>query len=284
MGGPDTGASLQPGDADLRVTRPMPPRRSVQGGRFVRWHQDTSLPVEEDSWLITYLDVMTLLLVMMVVMLAFSEPSSKKPKALPAASTPVVVAPASAVPDAAPSTALPSGMVASGPVPGAPALIAGGSLVPPAPSVGPSLGRYAHLPLDRLGSQVEVIKGETSVRFRISSELLFASGEASLTPEGLRVLDSLLPTFNLAIDHHIVVEGHTDNTPISTARFPSNWELAAGRAGSVVRHLQSRGLNPTRLRATGYAETRPLESNRTPQGQRANRRVELMLELPRNGG
>jgi chemotaxis protein MotB len=138
------------------------------------------------------------------------------------------------------------------------------------------------LPIDRLGSQVEVIKSESSVRFRISSELLFAPGEAGLTTEGLRLLDTLLPTFNLAIDRHIVVEGHTDDTPISTARFPSNWELAAGRAGSVVRHLQSRGLNPTRLRATGYAETRPIESNRTPQGQRANRRVELILELPRN--
>lgn len=268
------------------AARPQPQRQSLHGGRYARWHQEASLPVEEESWLITYLDVMTLLLVMMVVMLAFSEPGGKKPKTSPTASTPAAVAPVAAVPvsAAAPSTVLPPGMVASGPVPGAPALIAGGSLLPPVPRVAPSPDRYAHLPLDHLGDQVEVIKSESSVRFRINSELLFASGEATLKPEGLRLLDSLLPTFNLAIDRHIVVEGHTDDTPISTARFPSNWELAAGRAGSVVRHLQSRGLNPTRLRATGYAETRPMESNRTPQGQRANRRVELILELPRSNG
>jgi chemotaxis protein MotB len=267
MAGIDAGASRQPGDSVVPAARSVAPRQSVQGGRFARWHQEASPPGEEDSWLITYLDVMTLLLVMMVVMLAFSEPASKTPKA-------VVVA--------KPDAALPVPLaVASGPIPGAPNLIAGGSIVPPTRPPGDP---HEHLPLDQLGNQVEVIKSGSSLRFRISSELLFAPGETSLTPEGLRLLDTLLPTFNLAIDRHIVVEGHTDNTPISTDRFPSNWELAAGRAGSVVRHLQSRGLNPTRLSATGYAETRPIESNRTPQGQRANRRVELILELPRQGG
>jgi chemotaxis protein MotB len=251
----------------------MAQRQSLQGGRFARWHQETSPPVEEDSWLITYLDVMTLLLVMMVVMLAFSEPASKTPKAA------ALAKPDAALP--APLGASAPGVAASGPIPGAPHLVAGGSIVAP---LRPPTSAFEHLPLDRLGSQVEVIKSESSVRFRISSELLFAPGEAGLTPGGLRLLDTLLPTFNLAIDRHIVVEGHTDDTPINTARFPSNWELAAGRAGSVVRHLQSRGLNPTRLRATGYAETRPIESNRTPQGQQANRRVELILELPRNDG
>ena len=276
MAGIEIGPVPQPVDADaVRAVRPRAHRKSVQGGRFARWHQEASLPAEEDSWLITYLDVMTLLLVMMVVMLAFSEPTNKKTRGV-----------AVAQPDSPPAVAVPlavspPGVAASGPLPGAPSLIAGGSIVPP---LRPPSRSVENLPIDRLGSQVEVIKSESSVRFRISSELLFAPGEAGLTVPGLRLLDTLLPTFNLAIDHHIVVEGHTDDTPINTARFPSNWELAAGRAGSVVRHLQSRGLNPTRLRATGYAETRPIESNRTPEGQRANRRVELILELPPNDG
>ena len=271
MDGIEAGAFPQPGEAGadtLRAPRPRAARQSVQGGRFSRWHQEASAPAEEDSWLITYLDVMTLLLVMMVVMLAFSEPVGKKPKA------------AVAMPGAAP-VAAPVAPAVSGPLPGASAVMAGGSIVPP---LRPPIGPFEHLPLDRLGAQVEVIKAERSVRFRISSELLFAPGETGLTPEGLRLLDTLLPTFNVAIDHNIVVEGHTDDTPINTPRFPSNWELAAGRAGSVVRHLQSRGLNPTRLSATGYAETRPIESNRTPKGQQVNRRVELILELPRQGG
>jgi chemotaxis protein MotB len=144
----------------------------------------------------------------------------------------------------------------------------------------PPPGPLDRLPLDELGDNVEGIKAGNTVRFRIRSELLFASGDAGLTPEGRALVDSLLPTFNLAIDHNIVVEGHTDNLRISTDRFPSNWELAAGRAGSVVRHLESRGLNPTRLRATGYGETRPIAPNTTAQGQSTNRRVELILALP----
>jgi chemotaxis protein MotB len=127
---------------------------------------------------------------------------------------------------------------------------------------------------------VEVIKGEGVVRFRISSELLFASGDSDLTPQGQKVIDQLLPALNRVPDYTIVVEGHTDNVPIQTARFPSNWELAAGRAGSVVRHLQSRGLNPTRLRASGFADTRPIASNATPEGRAANRRVEITMESP----
>ena len=273
----ELGASLQPGDAPLRVARATTPRQSVQGGRFARWHQEASQPAEEESWLITYLDVMTLLLVMMVVMLAFSGPANKTSTEKVAGAS---AAPSDA-PVAPPAVASAPIAAASGPVPGAPPLIAGGSIVP---QLRPPIGPFEHLPLERLGAQVAVIKSGDALRFRINSELLFTPGEASLTPQGLRLLDTLLPTFNLAVDRHIVVEGHTDDTPINTANFPSNWELAAGRASSVVRHLQSRGLNPTRLSATGYAQTRPIESNRTLQGQRANRRVDLILVLPRSDG
>jgi len=122
--------------------------------------------------------------------------------------------------------------------------------------------------------------GEGVVRFRISSEILFASGDSALTPAGQAVMDRLLPAFNQAQDHTIVVEGHTDNVPINTVRFPSNWELAAARAGSVVRHLETRGLNPTRLRATGLADTRPIAPNTTAEGRAANRRVEITMEAP----
>lgn len=249
------------------VRPPLPPspqvssvqRKSIHAGRFARWHQESSPPVEEEAWLLTYLDVMTLLLVMMVVILAFSEPAGKPPGEGAAPGGPAVMA-------AAP---------ASAPVPA----VAASEASPPVPPTPPP-GPLDRLPLDALGDNVEVIKAGNTVRFRIRSELLFASGDAGLTPEGRVLVDSLLPTFNLAIDHNIVVEGHTDNLPISTERFPSNWELAAGRAGSVVRHLESRGLNPTRLRATGYGEIRPIAPNTTAQGQRTNRRVELILALP----
>jgi chemotaxis protein MotB len=238
-------------------------RKSIHSGRFARWHLESNPPAEEEAWLLTYLDVMTLLLVMMVVILAFSKPAGKSPgegegvAPSPTGSVLTAAAPASA---SAPSAAV------SNPSP----------RVPPAPQPGP----LDRLPLDALGDNVEVIKVGNTVRFRIKSELLFSSGDSGLTPEGRELVDSLLPIFNLAIDHNIVVEGHTDNLPISTERFPSNWELAAGRAGSVVRHLENRGLNPTRLRATGFGETRPIAPNTTAQGQSTNRRVELILALP----
>ena len=72
--------------------------------------------------------------------------------------------------------------------------------------------------------------------------------------------------------------------PIRGGRFPTNWELGAARAASVVRHLQGRGLNPTRMRAVGHADTRPIATNDTPEGRAANRRVEITIETrPRAG-
>jgi chemotaxis protein MotB len=243
-----------------------------QGGRFARWHVETPPPQEDEAWLIAYLDVVTLLLAMMVVMLAFSEPVSESFRgenreiALDKAS-PVV------------QTASDSGTSIVQPVPlpypaTAPAKAEG----PPVDSQ-PGAAQTG-LPIGDLGNQIQVDVGRGVVRFRISSEVLFASGDSALTPAGQQVMDRLLPAFNQAQDHSILVEGHTDNVPISTTRFPSNWELAATRAGSVVRHLESRGLNPTRLRATGLSDTRPLVSNATPEGRAANRRVEITMEAP----
>ncbi len=79
----------------------------------------------------------------------------------------------------------------------------------------------------------------------------------------------------------IQVEGHTDAMPISTARFPSNWELSAARAGSVARYFQGEGLTPERIAATGYGEFHPLAANDTAEGRAKNRRVEIFLRVQR---
>lgn len=249
------------------------PLGALHSGRFHRWHVEAPPAAEEETWFVTYLDVMTLLLVMMVVMLAFSEPVSQKfrgerRESALADQSPVVKSAADSGTSVVPPIPLPHPVTAPAAADGPPREPRPAQ--PPQPS----------LPIGDLGSNIEVTVGEGVVRFRISSEILFASGDAALTPAGQAVMDQLLPAFNQAQDHTIVVEGHTDNIPISTARFPSNWELAAARAGGVVRHLESRGLNPTRLRATGYADTRPIASNATPEGRRANRRVEIAMEAP----
>jgi chemotaxis protein MotB len=78
----------------------------------------------------------------------------------------------------------------------------------------------------------------------------------------------------------ISVEGHTDNQPIANDRFPSNWELSAGRASRVTRYLIDQGVMPEHIQTVGYADTRPRASNDTEEGRRQNRRVSLVIYLP----
>jgi|GEM_PF-67183 len=137
------------------------------------------------------------------------------------------------------------------------------------------------LGLNGLGDNIDVIINEESVSFRINNEILFTSGQADLMPSGLEVLTRLAGVL-ARNDYQIAVEGHTDPVPIQNDRFPSNWELSTGRATSVLRHLQSQGIPASRLRATGYADTRPIAPNDSPAGRAFNRRVELIMEMPRN--
>jgi chemotaxis protein MotB len=95
------------------------------------------------------------------------------------------------------------------------------------------------------------------------------------------VLDTL-GGFLARFPGEIRVEGHSDSIPIRNARFPSNWELSAARAGAVARYFQGTGLPPARMAATGYAEHRPLADNATAEGRAKNRRVEIFLKVDRN--
>ncbi|WP_188590053.1 OmpA/MotB family protein, partial [Achromobacter denitrificans] len=134
------------------------------------------------------------------------------------------------------------------------------------------------LGLADLGNSVDVIVNEQSVSFRISNELLFPSGQATLSPTGLDVIKRLAGILNKN-EYQVSVEGHSDPVPIQTRQFASNWELSSSRATSVLRELVRDGVAPQRLRAVGYAETRPIESNDTPTGRAANRRVELIMDI-----
>ena len=117
------------------------------------------------------------------------------------------------------------------------------------------------------------------IRLNIPNSILFNTGEANLQGRGPDVLRALAPILNA--DRFIVsVEGHTDNAPIKTERFPSNWELSAQRAATVVRALAEAGLDVHRLQAVGYGDSRPLTDNATEDGRRENRRVTLFLRTP----
>jgi len=121
-------------------------------------------------------------------------------------------------------------------------------------------------------------------RFVFQAEVFFATGRANLNPEGQRELDKLATALQELqgvvpedISWVLRVDGHTDNVPIQSAPFPSNWELSTARAISVVRHLIDRGVPPNRLVAAGFGEYQPLEPADTVDARRKNRRIELKL-------
>jgi chemotaxis protein MotB len=128
-------------------------------------------------------------------------------------------------------------------------------------------------------SDVRTVIAQRGLVVRVlTDKVLFDSGQADLKPIGLPLLNEVAQLLNLDQAHPILVEGHTDNQPISTAQFPSNWELSTARATTVVRYLISRGIKARRLSAAGYADLHPIATNSTPQGRQFNRRVEIVLQ------
>lgn len=125
--------------------------------------------------------------------------------------------------------------------------------------------------------KVTVTEGALGVTVDINASVLFAPGDSRLDLGAVRALAAvaqiLAPT-----DFPIIVEGHTDNTPINTVQFPSNWELSGMRASSVVRLFVESGVDGRRLTATGYADQRPLADNATADGRQRNRRVAITIE------
>jgi chemotaxis protein MotB len=142
---------------------------------------------------------------------------------------------------------------------------------------------------DFFGRLRELLKDRKDIRvvgdrFVFQSEVLFPSGQATLTTEGLATIDQLAAailevekSIPKEIDWVLQVDGHTDIRPIASAQFPSNWELSSARATSVVKYLISRGVPPKRLVAAGYGEFQPLEEGDSEEVLRRNRRIELKL-------
>lgn len=118
-------------------------------------------------------------------------------------------------------------------------------------------------------------KGD-KIEIQLSSKMLFGSGSARLSSEARQAFRDIAVIVK-PLKNSIFVEGHTDNVPIKTLAFPSNWELSAARAASVVEYLTRQGVGPSRLAAIGYGEYRPISSNETEQGRSQNRRVTLMI-------
>ena len=123
--------------------------------------------------------------------------------------------------------------------------------------------------------EIEELRGRLQVR--ALDQILFDSGSAELEPRGREVLAKVAKQLAKVTDRRVRVEGHTDDVPIATARFPSNWELSVGRAATVARFLAEQGVAAERLEAAGFGEFQPIASNADPAGRARNRRIEIVL-------
>ena len=123
--------------------------------------------------------------------------------------------------------------------------------------------------------QVKIVDGRMVVA--LATDVLFGSGSAALSDEGKDALASVAAVLATIDDRRFQVEGHTDDVPIRSEKYPSNWYLASDRAIGVVDHLVASGMDPTQLSAASFGEHRPAGSNMTDEGRSANRRIEIVL-------
>ncbi len=126
-----------------------------------------------------------------------------------------------------------------------------------------------------------VVSQETDgISIRLADNLIFPTASADLRPEALPLLDIAAAVVN-ELGREVRVEGHTDNVPVTTDRYPSNWELSSARATAVLRYVVDEGAaDPAMIFAAGYGEHRPVASNLTPEGRALNRRADLVILYP----
>lgn len=128
--------------------------------------------------------------------------------------------------------------------------------------------------------KVRLLETSRGVTIEINDSILFPAGQAKLQSASISAMLAIASVLAQS-DFPITIEGHTDNVPISTQQFPSNWELSAMRATTVLRLFNDGGVGAERLTAIGYGETRPLETNTTLEGRARNRRVSILIDSNR---
>jgi len=224
-----------------------------------------------DRWLISYADFITLLFAFFVVMYAISAVNENKYRIL-----------ASSLGDAfgkAPATVVP--------VPQMSAVTQPPEARPRTLKEQQAIEEQAHMtevasslldvmaPLVKEG-KVRVTQSRRGVSIEINANVLFSPGRAELEPQSLAVLRAVAQRLQYE-PFNLEITGHTDIVPIRNSIFPSNWELSAVRASSVVRLLAENGIEPARLYAIGREASQPIAPNDTAEGRARNRRVELMI-------
>ena len=234
-----------------------------------RLHEE---PENHERWLVSYADFITLLFAFFVVMYSISSLNEGKYKILSDSLVGVFNQPDRAV------KPIPIGeeqpRTSHEDLSASDTAQAGDAPIDPLDSIVRSM-RAAFA--DLIGSHQLTVRGnEQWVEIELNSSLLFPSGDALPNDMAFGILDKVANIL-APFDNPIHVEGFTDNLPISTDKYPTNWELSAARAGSVVRMLAAGGVQASRLAAVGYGEFQPIADNSTAEGRARNRRVILVI-------
>ena len=124
---------------------------------------------------------------------------------------------------------------------------------------------------------INYLKDGRGLVIRMNNSILFDTGSAIIKKDALKTIDEIIETVS-KIDNNVVVEGHTDSTPIKTDKFPSNWELSTARATNIIAYMLKSGkISPKRLSAVGYGEYMPIADNTSNDGRLKNRRVDIII-------
>jgi chemotaxis protein MotB len=263
-------------------------------------HEEHEEHENHERWLVSYADMMTLLMVLFIVLFAISQVDATKFAALATGLSTSFGTPTEVLPGG-PALLEPGGAVAPD-TPSQP--IRQGEVSNPAPSINPA--KVAELATateqERVKAEVNNLKEaqkelrqalvkaglKNGANFRFNERglvvtiatdnVLFDSGSAVLQARGERILRALGPTLR-ALPNHLSIDGHTNSIPIRTAQFPSNWELSGARASNVLRYMQRADRIPfRRMTFTGFADTQPRLPDSNPRSVVVNRRVEIIVE------
>lgn len=233
------------------------------GGLALDWDSSD----RDEVWLISYADIISTVLAMVVLLFGRNALNQVIPEAHAATAPVAALAPAFDALQILPEPER---------VPALPQLLPEPEAVENAPSREQLL---ASVIASRFDDRIRAEARSEGLVLTIPEVALFASARAVLQNNARPLLDELAATLAQAGDVVIAVEGHTDNVPVTGGMFASNWDLAAARANAVTRYVLERGFEPQRLHSVAYAETKPVANNSTPEGRAANRRVELKVEF-----
>jgi len=218
-----------------------------------------------ERWLITYSDLITLLLAFFIMMYTFSKHDSEKYKELTGHLKSIFTG----------GSSVAAAGAATGSVPFDVSLKKPGAAQDVKERLEEEIRKLAGT--DALDKKISVITDERGIVIRVLDEAFFDLGKADLKPGAKRTLDTIAPVISAA-PNPLRVEGHTDDIPISTPEFRSNWELSVRRATEVVRYLiEKHDLSPRRISAVGYAEYHPVAPNDSAENRSRNRRIEIIV-------